>query len=199
MPAPPPIATARISTARTCSNRGFPKPGHTDSGWLNRLLAGLPKGERVTRTAETRALAIGANAPLVIRGSAPVLGWAPPMLKQADPELPQRLTDLYAHTDPLLSRVLAEGIQTGKIASGLDMKARGGPGDPNGMEQMATGAARLLAQSEGPRIAALAFDGWDTHARSCRGSRACWAGSMSRSPPSRRRWARPGRTPSSWR
>ena len=144
---------------------GFPKPGHTESGWLNRLLAGLPKGERVTRTAETRALAIGANAPLVIRGSAPVLGWAPPMLKQADPELPQRLTDLYAHTDPLLSRVLAEGIQTGKIASGLDMKARGGPGDPNGMEQMATGAARLLAQPEGPRIAALAFDGWDTHAQ----------------------------------
>ena len=144
---------------------GFPTPGHTDSGWLNRLLAGLPKGERVTRTTETRALAIGANAPLVIRGPAPVLGWAPPMLKQADPELPQRLTDLYAHTDPLLSRVLAEGIQTGKIASGLDMKARGGPGDPNGMEQMATGAARLLAQPEGPRIAALAFDGWDTHAQ----------------------------------
>jgi uncharacterized protein (DUF1501 family) len=144
---------------------GFPNPGHTDSGWLNRLLAGLPKGERVARASETRALAIGANAPLVIRGAAPVLGWAPPMLKQADPELPQRLTDLYAHTDPLLSRVLAEGIQTGKIASGLDMKARGGPGDPNGMEQMATGAARLLAQPEGPRIAALAFDGWDTHAQ----------------------------------
>jgi uncharacterized protein (DUF1501 family) len=144
---------------------GFPTPGHTDSGWLNRLLAGLPKGERVARASDTRALAIGANAPLVIRGSAPVLGWAPPALKQADPELPQRLTDLYAHTDPLLARVLAEGIQTGKIASGLDVKARGGPGDPNGMEQMAIGAARLLAQPEGPRIAALAFDGWDTHAQ----------------------------------
>lgn len=144
---------------------GFPKPGHTDSGWLNRLLAGLPKGERIPRATETRALAVGANAPLVIRGPAEVLGWAPPMLKQADAELPQRLTDLYAYTDPLLARVLAEGIRTGKIASGLDMKARGGPGDPNGMEQMATGAARLLAQPEGPRIAALAFDGWDTHAQ----------------------------------
>ena len=31
------------------------------------------------------------------------------------------------------------------------MKARGGPGDPNGMEQMATGAARLLAS---PRVRA---------------------------------------------
>ncbi len=26
------------------------------------------------------------------------------------------------------------------------------------------GAARLLAQDDGPRLAALAFDGWDTHA-----------------------------------
>ena len=127
---------------------------------------GLPKGERVARPSETRGLAIGANAPLVMRGPAPVLGWAPPMLKQADPELPQRLTDLLRpHRPAAGARSLAEGIQTGKIASGLDVKARGGPGDPNGMEQMATGAARLLAQPEGPRIAALAFDGWDTHAQ----------------------------------
>jgi uncharacterized protein (DUF1501 family) len=144
---------------------GFPTPGHTASGWLNRLLVSLPRGERVAHPSETRGLAIGANAPLVIRGPAPTLGWAPPMLKQADPDLPQRLTELYAHTDPLLARVLAEGIQTGKIAAGLDVKARGGPGDPNGMEQMATGAARLLAQPEGPRIVALAFEGWDTHAQ----------------------------------
>jgi uncharacterized protein (DUF1501 family) len=33
------------------------------------------------------------------------------------------------------------------------------------MEQMATGAARLLAQPNGPRIAARAFEGWDTHAQ----------------------------------
>ncbi len=32
------------------------------------------------------------------------------------------------------------------------------------MEQMARGAARLIAHEEGPRIAALAFEGWDTHA-----------------------------------
>jgi uncharacterized protein (DUF1501 family) len=144
---------------------GFAGPGHTESGWLNRLLASLPKGDRVSASGTSRGLAIGANAPLVIRGDVPVLGWAPPALKQADPELPQRLSDLYAHTDPLFARVLAEGIQTGKIASGLDMKAKGGAGDPNGMEQMAAGAARLLAQPEGPRITAFAFEGWDTHAQ----------------------------------
>lgn len=142
---------------------GYPSPGRVESGWLNRLLLTLPKGERVAPG--STGLAIGANAPLVIRGKAPVLGWAPATLKAADAELPQRLTDLYAHTDPLFARLLAEGIETGKIASGMDVKARGGPGDPNGMEQMATGAARLLAQPQGPRIAALAFEGWDTHAQ----------------------------------
>jgi uncharacterized protein (DUF1501 family) len=144
---------------------GYATPGRTDSGWLNRLLTTLPKGTGVASGAATRGLAVGSNAPLVIRGSAPVLGWAPATLKPADAELPARLTDLYAHTDPLFARLLSEGIQTGKIASGMDVKARGGPGDPNGMEQMATGAARLLAQPEGPRIAALAFEGWDTHAQ----------------------------------
>jgi uncharacterized protein (DUF1501 family) len=32
------------------------------------------------------------------------------------------------------------------------------------MRQAAQGAARLIAADDGPRVAALAFDGWDTHA-----------------------------------
>ena len=32
------------------------------------------------------------------------------------------------------------------------------------MRRVAEGAARLIAADDGPRIAALAFDGWDTHA-----------------------------------
>jgi uncharacterized protein (DUF1501 family) len=146
---------------------GYPAPGHVESGWLNRLLLTLPHGERVSPGVATASngLAVGANTPLVIRGKAPLLGWAPTTLKPADAELPQRLMDLYTHTDPLFARLLTEGIATGKIASGMDVKSRGGAGDPNGMEQMATGAARLLAQPSGPRIAALAFEGWDTHAQ----------------------------------
>jgi uncharacterized protein (DUF1501 family) len=145
---------------------GYPVPGHVESGWLNRLLLALPQGERVGSGAQaSKGLAIGANAPLVIRGKAPTLGWAPAALKAADTELPDRLMDLYNHTDPLFAKLLTEGISTGKIASGMDVKMRGGPGDPVGMEQLATGAARLMAQADGPRIAALAFEGWDTHAQ----------------------------------
>ncbi|MFI5016283.1 MAG: DUF1501 domain-containing protein [Hyphomicrobiales bacterium] len=146
---------------------GYDMPGRVDSGWLNRMLAGLPKGEKVAPGAAARAvgLAVGANAPLVIRGRATVLGWAPATLPAADDDLAARLMDLYSHRDPLLARALGEGIATGKIASGVDIKARGGPGDPEGMKQLASGAAKLLAQADGPRVAALAFEGWDTHAQ----------------------------------
>lgn len=146
---------------------GFPSPGHVETGWLNRLLEGLPAGERVAPGApgRVRGLSVGTTAALVIRGKAPVLGWAPSILKPADGDLAPRLADLYGQKDPVLARLLQEGIDTGKIASGIDIKARGGPGDPSGMEQMARGAARLIAHSEGPRVAALAFEGWDTHAQ----------------------------------
>ena len=53
---------------------GMLAPGRTDSGWLNRAVAALPKGERVARAS---ALAVGYTAPLVMRGPAPILGWAP--------------------------------------------------------------------------------------------------------------------------
>ena len=144
---------------------GYETPGRVDSGWLNRMLEGLPKGDKVAPgSPNLRGLAVGANAPLVIRGKAPVLGWSPSSLQPVSADLPPRLMDLYSHTDPLFANILAEGIATGKIAAGVDVKARGGPGDPAGMEQMARGAARLLAQDDGPRVAALAFEGWDTHA-----------------------------------
>jgi uncharacterized protein (DUF1501 family) len=146
---------------------GYETPGKVDSGWLNRLLSGVPHGEKVAPGAaqKARGVAIGANAPLVIRGRAPVLGWAPAVLPPADDSLAQRLMDLYSHRDPVLARALSEGIETGKIASGMNVKAGGGAGNPNGMKQLASGAAKLLAQADGPRVAALAFEGWDTHAQ----------------------------------
>ncbi|OLP52835.1 hypothetical protein BJF92_07630 [Rhizobium rhizosphaerae] len=153
---------------------GFPMPGHVETGWMNRLIGALPAGERVAPRAGlaagatsggTLGLAVGATPPLLIRGAAPLLGWAPSVLRPADGDIAARLADLYGQSDPLLAGLLQQGIDTGKIASGLNGKAKGGPGDPDGMEQMAMGTARLLAREDGPRVAALAFEGWDTHAQ----------------------------------
>jgi uncharacterized protein (DUF1501 family) len=145
---------------------GMGGPGRVDSGWLNRMIAGLPKGDPVTRKG---ALGIGAVAPLIVRGGAPVTGWAPPVLGRADDDLAARLLDLYGQRDPVLAKALAAGLDTEKMAAregmaGAAMRSRGGPADPNGMRQIAEGAARLVAADDGPRIAALAFEGWDTHA-----------------------------------
>ena len=46
-------------------------------------------------------------------------------------------------------------------AHGRDERRRGG--DIGQMRKTAQGAARLIGADGGPRIAALAFDGWDTH------------------------------------
>lgn len=142
---------------------GQPVPGQTQSGWLNRFLAGLPKGERIRSAG---ALGIGAVPPLIVRGTAPVLGWSAPLLAPAEDDLLLRLSSLYADTDLQFHDALARAMKTDRLASSSDkrMKRQGGPADPAGMRQAALGAARLLARPEGPRIAALAFEGWDTHA-----------------------------------
>jgi len=144
---------------------GYPGPGHTESGWLNRAIFALPGSE----TSRLRGLGVGATAPLVIRGRAPVLGWAPQILPAASDDLAMRVLDLYQHRDAALAAALRIGLETDEMAargglSGDMAKARGGMDQPNGMRQAARGAARLLATDDGPRVAALAFDGWDMHA-----------------------------------
>jgi uncharacterized protein (DUF1501 family) len=138
---------------------GFPGPGRVQSGWLNRAVEALPRGERVAS-----ALAIGPTTPLVLRGAAPTVGWAPVSLPQAEDDTAMRLVDLYTHRDPALSAALSQGLQLEKVALGDDMKRKPGGNAAAAMRQVARGAAKLMAADDGPRIAALAFDGWDTHA-----------------------------------
>ncbi len=140
-------------------------PGKTESGWLNRLIAHLPPGEDISRKG---VLGVGVVPPLVVRGEAPVLGWAPPRMARAGSDLIQRLEDLYGQRDPGLARALAQAKLTEEIArrQGMSGEARGGggPDSAEGMKRIAEGAAALVGADDGPRIAALAFEGWDTHA-----------------------------------
>ena len=137
---------------------GYAGPGRVQSGWLNRALEALPRGERVSS-----GLAVGPTTPLVLRGNAPTVGWAPVALPQADDNTAMRLVDLYRHRDPALATALSQGLQLDKAASGDDMKRKPGNAVAQ-MRQVARGAAKLMATDDGPRIAALAFDGCDTHA-----------------------------------
>jgi uncharacterized protein (DUF1501 family) len=83
--------------------------------------------------------------------------------------------DLYRHVDPKLGDALEAGIEARDMA-GVDAEKEGAqtPGmagmqgvaaGTRTMIETATGAARLLAGENGPRLAALSYNGWDTHAR----------------------------------
>ena len=149
---------------------GLAKPGATDSGWLNRALASL---DHVGRAEAGNAFAVGPVTPLVVRGSAPVLSWTPPKLPPATDDTAMRLLDLYRHTDPALARVMEERMGLAAIAraGGMDQPTKNGQPAPGGAARVrayfaeATGAAaKFMARADGPRIGALSFDGWDTHA-----------------------------------
>ncbi|HEX2633912.1 MAG TPA: DUF1501 domain-containing protein [Bradyrhizobium sp.] len=138
---------------------GFPGPGRVQSGWLNRALEVLPRGQRVTN-----GLAVGPTTPLVLRGAAPTVGWAPIALPQAGDDTAMRVLSLYNHRDPKLASALSQGLELDKAARIEDMKPQPRANGPSAMRLVARGAAKLMAADNGPRIAALAFDGWDTHA-----------------------------------
>jgi uncharacterized protein (DUF1501 family) len=140
---------------------GYAGPGMLQSGWLNRAIGALPRGQRIA----SRGLAIGPTTALIMRGPVPVLGWAPQITASASDDLADRVLDLYAHRDPLLKAALEQGLDTDRIAAREGtVRAVGGGNAIAAMRLTAEGAARLMAAEDGPRIAALSFDGWDTHA-----------------------------------
>jgi uncharacterized protein (DUF1501 family) len=151
---------------------GLARPGGVDTGWLNRALAALEPGGAADPRGR-QAFAVGPVTPLVVRGPAHVLSWTPPRLPPVSDETSMRLLDLYRHTDPTFARVLEERIGLAAIAKagGMDNPDDRGPAiQGGGIEQVrayfaevAGAAARFLARPDGPRIGALAFDGWDTH------------------------------------
>jgi uncharacterized protein (DUF1501 family) len=149
---------------------GLLKAGTADSGWLNRALACLEPAHRV---GGGQAFAVGPVTPLVVRGSAPVMSWTPPKLPPATDDTVMRLLDLYRHTDPALARALEERVGLTAIAreGGMDMNPQKNPATtvPGAairayFAEAAGAAAKFMARGDGPRIGALAFDGWDTHA-----------------------------------
>lgn len=129
---------------------------HARDGWLNRALQSLAPG----RTPQQLAVAIAQNVPLVLRGQAPVSSWAPSRLPAADSDTLERIADLYS-IDPYFATRLQAALATDAMAGDMG----GGRRDPLGsFATLASSAGKLLAADDGPRIAVLETNGWDTHA-----------------------------------
>jgi uncharacterized protein (DUF1501 family) len=139
-------------------------------------------------TGSGKAFAIGPMTPLVARGPAPVLSWTPPRLQPATDDTLMRLLELYRHTDAAMARALEERIGLAAIARAGGMEtgpergrpARSSPQQAGGMPALpgaaqganqvraffaesAGSAAKFMSRPDGPRVGAIAFDGWDTH------------------------------------
>jgi len=140
---------------------GLARPEMTESGWLNRALALLEPEGRV-RT-PVRAFAVGPVAPLVVRGKAPVMSWSPQRLPPASEDTMMRLVDLYRHTDPTLARAIAERAKSDNPMQPNAPVPGGIAGIRQYFAEAAGTAAKYLARPDGPRVGALAFNGWDTH------------------------------------
>jgi uncharacterized protein (DUF1501 family) len=151
---------------------GLPNPGRADTGWLNRALGGLEAEARVRR--DGRAFAVGPVTPWVVRGPTPVMSWTPTRIQPASEDTMARLIDLYHHTDLELGRALEGRRDLAALARSGDATVM----DPTDGRQLPQGfaaqvqaffadaagtAAKFLARPDGPRIGALAFNGWDTH------------------------------------
>src|SRR3954454_25271385 len=100
------------------------------------------------------------------------MSWSPQRLLPAGDDTQMRLLDLYRHTDAKLARAfegrrdLATLARTGGIET---MPLREGEAQPNigrireYVGNVASTAAKYLAQPNGPRVGAASFVGWDTH------------------------------------
>jgi uncharacterized protein (DUF1501 family) len=164
---------------------GLPGVGRVRDGWLNRALLTLP----ATGAAEPqKGLAVAAVVPLVMRGDAPVLSWSPKVygmpLAQSTAA---RLMDLYGQRDPALAAALAEGLEIERVsaprpaamtppvappagttttmtAPAMPTMAVPPAGPVRAFVETAETAAKFLSSPGGPRVGALSYDGWDTHA-----------------------------------
>jgi uncharacterized protein (DUF1501 family) len=160
---------------------GHPRPHASTSGWINRALSALPAGK-----ARDAGVALGANVPLAMRGPIEVASWSPTKLAALDDGTLARITDLYAR-DPLLSRRLAEALDSDSIANEAqatamaEVPAAAAVDDQGGATvlerdakekrnynaryiETARAAAGFLKRDDGPRVAMFDTSGWDTHA-----------------------------------
>jgi len=136
----------------------------TTSGWLNRTVSAL------SGTRQIDALSVGATAPLILRGPAPAASWSPGRGVDTTTRLPTLLQDLY-RDDPLLGAALARGLQTEDMArttgaaSATGMMRPGGATQGRGIaREMGVALAGFLKAPDGPQLAAVSVDGFDTHA-----------------------------------
>ena len=123
----------------------------SDDGWLNRALQ---------HTDGVEAAAVGGALPLVLRGEAHAVSWAPSFLPEPDDDTLQRLMRMYESDEPLhaaLADAQALDMAAGDIEGDARQVARGRSYVP-----ILQAGANLLA-SDAAGVVVVSLGGWDTH------------------------------------
>ena len=126
---------------------GGSRPYTVKDGWLNRLVSMMPHEK-------DEAIAFAPTVPMALRVPTPVTSYAPTSLPDATDDLMARVGMLYEN-DPQLHSLWSDAVEAKGLANGTGPKQ-----DPAGLGQL---AARFLVKENGPRIAMIETEGWDTH------------------------------------
>lgn len=120
-------------------------------GWLNRALQHVNGVE---------AAAVSGALPLVLRGDAHAVSWAPSFLPEPDDDTLTRLMHMY-EKDEALYTALQDAQSLDMAAGDLEGDARGIARGRNYVPLMQAGANLVASGAAG--VVALSLSGWDTH------------------------------------
>lgn len=144
---------------------GMPGLATSTTGWLNRALSVLESTHPVRAGG---ALSV-AEAPIVLRGPVPTMGWSLNWLQGPGEATIDRVQSLYKAKDPAMYGMLSRGLKAHDIATqagGQDKTEAEIPeSQMSRLRKGFRGAARLLKADKGPRIAVITVDNFDTHGR----------------------------------
>jgi uncharacterized protein (DUF1501 family) len=129
---------------------GGAKATDENTGWLNRALATIPRGE------SRKAIDVSTSAELILSGPNPVEVWSAQSDLAIEPDEMTFFTRLYKN-DPMFSKAFAEAVgadaDSDNTFAGATRKE-----DPAGIAKLTAGM--LKAEY---RIATFSIGGWDTH------------------------------------
>jgi uncharacterized protein (DUF1501 family) len=134
---------------------GSGKPYGANDGWLNRAITAMNDNDR------RMGLALGPSIPLILQGDARIQTWSDSSLPELDDDFLFRLGLVY-QGDPLFADALHDA--NGALKPDINMNEM----DSGGRQHKdfllsAQAASELLARADGPRVAAMELQGWDTH------------------------------------
>lgn len=133
--------------------------GGSATGWLNRAVGALGG-------AAGKGITVSDSLPLILRGPGDTAAATPPPRPYRNPGFFRQVQLLYGD-DTLFSSMIVQGERdrqrTTDTVTEEDVQSGRGANRAQFLPIAAAMAGKLLASEDGPRIAVLEADGWDTH------------------------------------